>query len=498
MPRIDIELTSALADGRWTWRAAGARQPKGTVESSLLPGGVKVGDVLRADLEVDVDGMTVTAVLPPRSKRTEPDRIEIIGPPREHKAPDYSKYTGTDDRRRAGGGRSRDGDRGRGRGGDRPSGREPRERPLPGGRPDRPAGRQGARPDRQAERARPPRERASGPAPPPAPKPRAKRLQAGRAHRDAVVASLPPEERPIAEQVLRGGIPAVRQALEEQNTAARAAGAPEVRADALVAMAEAMLPRLRAAEWLDRAEAAVSEVDEVALRDLRALVAGADAAGREEAGRELAGRLRRALDERRADERERWLTEITGALDDGRIVRALRASGRPPEPGVRFPTALADRLSAAAGEALAPDVAPDRWAAVLEAVGSSPVRRTVQPRGLPEGAPPELVAAARQQAGRVPGLAALVGAPPPAPVRARAGARPVRPGPGTSERPGPRPPARSAAVTRPTPPPAPAGGPPAEPAEPAAPAAPAAGSITPPPPASGDDADDAVLVEELG
>ena len=46
--RIEIELTSARPDGSWTWRVAGAKQPKGVVEGALLPDDAKVGDVLRA------------------------------------------------------------------------------------------------------------------------------------------------------------------------------------------------------------------------------------------------------------------------------------------------------------------------------------------------------------------------------------------------------------------------------------------------------------------
>ena len=41
--RIDIELTSARPDGSFTWRAAGAKQPKGEIDASLAPGGAKVG-----------------------------------------------------------------------------------------------------------------------------------------------------------------------------------------------------------------------------------------------------------------------------------------------------------------------------------------------------------------------------------------------------------------------------------------------------------------------
>ena len=57
MPRrIDIELTSALADSSWTWRAAGARVPKGVLDGGLLPDGAKVGDVLKVEVEQELDG----------------------------------------------------------------------------------------------------------------------------------------------------------------------------------------------------------------------------------------------------------------------------------------------------------------------------------------------------------------------------------------------------------------------------------------------------------
>ncbi len=77
--RIEVELTSARPDGTWTWRAAGAREPKGVVEGSILPGTAKVGDVLRVDADMDVDGISILAVLPPKGTRKEPERLEIIG-----------------------------------------------------------------------------------------------------------------------------------------------------------------------------------------------------------------------------------------------------------------------------------------------------------------------------------------------------------------------------------------------------------------------------------
>src|SRR5687767_10650924 len=83
--RIDIELTSAREDGTWTWRAAGAKQPKGTLDGKVLYEGAAVGDVVRAEAEFEIDGIFVIAVVPPKEKkRAEPQRLEVIGPPREH------------------------------------------------------------------------------------------------------------------------------------------------------------------------------------------------------------------------------------------------------------------------------------------------------------------------------------------------------------------------------------------------------------------------------
>ena len=63
--RIEIELTSARPDGTWTWRAAGALNPRGTVDAALLYGGAKAGDVVRAEAEFGIEGITVVSVEPP-------------------------------------------------------------------------------------------------------------------------------------------------------------------------------------------------------------------------------------------------------------------------------------------------------------------------------------------------------------------------------------------------------------------------------------------------
>ncbi len=248
------------------------------------------------------------------------------------------------------------------------------------------------------------------------------------------MASLPPEQQPVAEQVLRGGIPAVRTALHLEREKAIAEGRQPPNTDQLIAMAESLLPRLKAAEWRDRAEAASKDVEEISLRDLRSVVAGADSA-RDDESRALAAGLREAL-ERRVDAlRQQWTEEIAAHLDDGRVVRALRLAARPPEPAARMDADLLQRLSDAAGEAMGPDTPVDRWLALIDAVAASPVRRSVKPAGLPADPGPELRRVAHQQSGRIPALAALLGVaipPPPAPTPARRGATRTRPGRGAT------------------------------------------------------------------
>ncbi|HEY1280793.1 MAG TPA: hypothetical protein VGF22_14040 [Acidimicrobiales bacterium] len=426
--RIELELTSARPDGTWTWRAAGAREPKGVLDGSLLPGGAKVGDVLRADADFDLEGITVTAVLPPKGARKEPERIELLGGTSSFEPVTQTLVARSDRPRRE----RRDGDRDRDRDrerrprpdGDRSTrgpGRERSGRPATGERSDR-----GPRPDATGERpARPPRAERPPRAPrPPRPevpelpmRPKPKRLRAVRTHRNEVLNALPPEQRPVAEQVLRGGVPAVRQAIDEQNTTLRAEGKPEVPPSGVIALAEELLPRLRVAEWQDRAEGALNDLDELDLRDLRSVVVAADdpAVARDESTRDLAARLKDALANRQDKEHQDWLADIDAALSVGRIVRALRLSSRPPKAGVRFPPDLAGRLVQATATSLTADASSDRWVAVLEALAYSPVHGAVVPTAAPAVVSDELRSTAKRLAALVPEVAKLFGIEPPAP-----------------------------------------------------------------------------------
>jgi hypothetical protein len=428
--RIEVELTSKSGDATWTWRAAGAKQPRGTVDASLVPEGSGVGSVLRAEVETTLDGTTVTALLSPKGKgEARPaQRIEVLGTPQ--RGPDVNVVLASKSKRR----REerpegpRDGSR-------RPSERRPRSNGADRG----PRSADGTRDD-DGKRKRPesgapgsdgaPRRR-SGPARTggresggreSGGRDNPRRLAASTTYRNAALATLKPEELPVAEQLLRGGIPAVRQAIDEQNARARADNRPEVTPGPLLAMAEQLRPVITLATWKDRASVARAAGKDVPLRELRSIVASSSTVTLDEEATELATALRASLDQRVTALRDRWVERITAALDEGRVADAVRASIRPPEPAARLASALAVRLAEAASAAMSTETPPDQWLALLEVVVDSPVRRTVKPAGLPEGADEHLLAEARKASGYVPELARLMGIPIPPPPGPR---RPV-------------------------------------------------------------------------
>ena len=83
MPRIEIELTSKQSDGTWTWRAAGAKLPKGSLDGSLLSDTSSVGDIIRVETEQFVDGISVISVLSNREKKSSPELLEVVGSGKE-------------------------------------------------------------------------------------------------------------------------------------------------------------------------------------------------------------------------------------------------------------------------------------------------------------------------------------------------------------------------------------------------------------------------------
>ena len=432
--RLEIELTSARHDGTWTWRAAGAREPRGVIEGKLLEGGAQVGAVLRVEAEFELEGITVVSVLPARERVISQQRIELAPSKLDEEGLVTTSLVsrsgrGARERPFEGNGRGRTREKtapSRSRGNIRPRTDEPERR-----RPSRERD-SARRPVREGAprrvRPSPPRTEdvvvANGPTAPTAKteptatrrsRPRTERFIPGTRHRDEYLATLPPEQRAVAEQVAAGGMPAVRRALAAEQAAALAAGRPAVGGEAIIALAEQLLPPVRQAVWLDRAEAVVARLETISLRELRATVLGASP--RDEHGRELLGTIREALKARLAKLRDGWEGDINRALADGRVLHALRLSARPPDPGARIPGSLVVPLSVAAGAGLSAASSVDRWLVLLEAAAASPVRRSIKPTGLPDDPSGAVRHAATLVAGRIPALAPLVGLPMPPPPR---------------------------------------------------------------------------------
>ena len=405
--RIDIELTSNRGDGTWTWRAAGAKTPKGTLNGSILDAGAKTGDTIKVEAEFDLDGVEILSLVKTKEKAVRGNLLQIIGSEKEFQPVTQKLADKSKDRKP-----KRDGDRKPRRDGDK---RPPRE---------------GAEGEKSGDRR--PR-RPSFTAPPELPKrPAAKRLKPKRVHRAAVLDTLPVEQRGVAERALTGGIKAVRDAVKEQNEQLKKEGKPLVPADGLISMAQELLPKLRVAEWLDKAEAAKADIELLDLRDLRQVVVGADdpMVVRDETTRSLAAELKAALKTRQEFEQTRWLEDIKSALAVSRVIRALKISSEPPKAGQPFPADLGAQLATAASASLASETAPDRFSAVLEAIAFSPVRGQVKLAAAPPTTNEAMLSTVKRVAPLVPQIASVFGitvtpgANSPRPLRPT---RPVRP-----------------------------------------------------------------------
>ena len=79
MAKIEVEITSQREDGSWTWRAIGAREPKGTVDASLLTSDVTVGAQFLVETEHFIDGLVVSKVFERKQSSNKGEIIEIIG-----------------------------------------------------------------------------------------------------------------------------------------------------------------------------------------------------------------------------------------------------------------------------------------------------------------------------------------------------------------------------------------------------------------------------------
>jgi hypothetical protein len=230
-------------------------------------------------------------------------------------------------------------------------------------------------------------------------------------HRTSILDTLPPEQRPVAEKALSGGIKAVRDAVKAQNEVLKKEGKPEIPAEGLITMAQDLLPKLRVADWLDRAEAARDQLGTLDLRDLRSVVVASEdpMVVRDESTRELAAHLKGALKTRQDEEQTLWLADIEANLKVGRSVRALKLSSEPPKAGQPFPSELGALLVQAARESLTSENSADRWIAVLEALAFSPIRSQVSVQSIPQNPGDALLGTVKRLGPVLPQVASAFG-----------------------------------------------------------------------------------------
>jgi hypothetical protein len=450
--RIDIEITS-ITGSTATWRAAGARQPKGVLNVSLLSTGFTVGGTYRAEIEQDMESIEVLSVAPPKAASPmDPrnERLSILVP--EQKGPDVqviyapkgrgrrdddrSDRGSRSERPRSGGPRERKSTDGPARGarGARPGGERTSSDRGPSDRPssDRPSNDRTRSPrpssdhssERSSERGssrptdrRSPRgagARPAGPAQPPV----------TTTFRNALLASLSAEQLPVAEQLLRGGMPSVRQAVAEQNRNAEAQGRPTINAEVIDRIAEELLGKTNLAFWKDRAAGAIGAGKELRLRDLRAVVTSSKTVSLDDEARVQHKELQGALNARVEALRTEWTAKLERALENNDVLEALRLTIRTPEPTTRVSSEAAAKIVAMTSAALTAESNPVTWKEIVNTAVESPVRRLIKPVGIP--ADPECNALAVKNAGSIPEFAKLLGMrvpPPPPPTKP---ARPVR------------------------------------------------------------------------
>ncbi|MDE0652288.1 MAG: hypothetical protein OXI26_01380 [bacterium] len=400
--RLEVVLTSRRPDGTWTWRAAGARQPKGVMEGDLLPDGAAVGDVLRVEAEVSVDGIEVRQVLPAKAERPPPSRVEHLGSQRfTEGVTGPAKLT----RQPAEGGEGRGGRRRRDGGGGRS-----RE----GGRSQRTQGARRDGPGHRGGRDRPQR---------------APRLRPASAHRDAWLETLTPAERPMAERLVNEGIRAVRQALQAESPQSDGQDVEESgeAGDARLAVVERLFSGLRVVDWRDRAEAARKVTDDVDLRDLRSVVAGIPQQFPDDDARTLADELRAKLAARVDREHSAWIADLGSLLRKERLVTALRVSQRPPRAGTPLPESLAQSLQEGAKSQLHAGTEDDLWVRMLEAAAQSPIRLVLVAKELPPEPSERLLRTVRRFGDRLPALRAQFAEHLDAPTKADDPEEPVEP-----------------------------------------------------------------------
>jgi hypothetical protein len=237
-------------------------------------------------------------------------------------------------------------------------------------------------------------------------------------HRNALLATLSPEQLPVAEQLLRGGMPSVRAAVAEQNKNATAQGRPTIDPTTIDRIAEELLGKTNLALWKDRAAGAIGAGRELRLRDLRAVVTSAKTVSLDEEARAQQKELQVALSARLEHLRTQWNERLEAAVNSKNVKEALGLVARPPDMSTRVSAEMAAKVVALTSEALTADTNPTLWNEIVTLTVDTSIRRNVKPVGIPDDESSKALAI--HNAGAIPELAKLLGMkvpPPPPPTR---------------------------------------------------------------------------------
>jgi hypothetical protein len=238
-------------------------------------------------------------------------------------------------------------------------------------------------------------------------------------HRNALLATLSPEQLPVAEQLLRGGMPAVRAAVAEQNKNATAQGRTTIDPVTIDRIAEDLLGRTTLALWKDRAAGAAGAGRELRLRDLRAVVTSAKTVSLDEEARAQLKELQAALTLRLELLRTQWTEKLEAAVASKNVPEALRLVASPPDMSTRVSAEMATKVVGLTSEALTADQDVARWKEIVNLAVETSIRRNVKPQGIPADESCKMLAI--KNAGAIPEFAKLLGMrvpPPPPPTRA--------------------------------------------------------------------------------
>ena len=362
--RLDIEITSQSTESSYTWRSAGAKEPKGTIKASLLPSGVAIGDVLKVEADFMIDGIEITAVLPQKIKKDGPELLELLGTGNETAGVTTSLVKKSSNRKR----------RKDGRVGSKNKQAKDRKQ-------SRSSKAKTERKDRKPYRS-----------------PRGKRLKPSKKYRNEYIESLPELQKPIAKELSGSTIPNLRRTIEKMDL-------PEGFPDALLDYAENLNQQLKMAEWMDKATAVESNIENIDLQDFRSVVASSARWAKSSDSIAIKERLELKLNERIDQDHKKWLNSIEEALQEDKTVRALNLSSRSPKAGAQLPEAITTRLIEQANKALNAEATAHRWSIVVEAVALSPVRQKVIPGGLPTEISEELKQSIKKHGDRIPQIA---------------------------------------------------------------------------------------------